>query len=137
MSLRALAEQDLGFTLEGVDWAADVRLIPPDGVPISTTLDGKPLRGQVLYNVVRQDPMSGERIVADTLVVTVRRSSLRLVPQAGENWIVEVPVSPRVGAPVGQYALTPTRPPEGGAAIGFIRLYLQTVEQTPDEEELV
>lgn len=124
-NLRALAESDLGITLEG-DWAVDVRLIPPDGLPFDA-------KGQVLYNLVRQDAMVGERVVSDMLVVTLRRSSLRIVPAPGENWIVEAPTSPVVGAPIGQYALSPVRPPEGGAAIGFIRLYLQHVEQLPEE----
>ena len=128
-NLRALAEQDLGITIEGGDWAMDVRLIPPDGVPFS-------VRGQVLYNLARLDPMNGEKIVVDTLVVTLRRSSMRLVPAAGEKWIVECPVNPRVDAPVGQYTLSPMRAPEGGAAIGFIRLYLQIVEQSEEEPEV-
>lgn len=130
-NLRALAEKDLATTLEG-DWSTDVRLIAPDGIAFSA-------KGQVLYNLVRQEPLSGERIVSETLVVTLRRSSLSVsaaaagsihsVPQPGENWIIEVPVSPILDAPIGQYALNSMRPPEGGAAIGFIRLYLQYVEQ--------
>lgn len=104
----------------------DVRLIPPDGVPF-------PAKGQVLYNLARLDPMNGEKVVIDTLVVTLRRSSLRVVPAAGEKWIIECPVNPRVGAPLGQYTLSPVRAPEGGAAIGFIRLYLQIVEQDDGE----
>lgn len=127
-NLRVLAEKDLAITLEGADWGFDVRLIPPDGVPFS-------VRGQVLFNTVRHDAMTGERVVYDTLVVTLRRSSMRLVPVAGENWIVECPVSPLVDAAIGQYVFSPVRPPEGGAAIGFIRLYLQIVEQTPELEE--
>lgn len=121
-NLRALVESDLETTLEG-DWAFDIRLTPPDGVPF-------PARGQVLYNMVRHDAMSGERVVYDTLVVTLRRSSLRVVPVAGETWLVECPVAPTVGAPVGQYVFSPVRPPEGGAGLGFIRLYLQLVEQS-------
>lgn len=104
----------------------DVRLIPPDGVPFS-------VRGQVLYNLARLDPISGEKIIIETLVATLRRSSLRVVPAAGEKWLVEVPVNPCAGAPIGQYALSPMRAPEGGAAIGFIRLYLSIVEQDDGE----
>lgn len=123
-NLRDLAERDLSITLEG-DWAGNIKLFPPDGVPFT-------VKGQVLYNLARLDPMSGEKVTLSTLVVTVRRSSCRVVPQPGENWLVELPVSPQAGAPVGQYISSGDRPPEGGAAIGFIRLYLQEVEQSEE-----
>lgn len=132
LNLRALAEKDLAITLEG-DWGSDVTLIRPDGERVSTARDGRPLRGQVLYNTVRLNPETGERIVSNCPILSLRRSSLERVPTWGENWIIEMPVAPTVGAPTGQYSLSPARPPEGGESSGFVRLYLQLVEQEPAE----
>ena len=105
-----------------------VYLIDPTGTKNST-----PYRGTVLGDLVRINPDTGERMVVSNPVVILRRSSLARVPLAGEKWIVEIPESPRAGAAMIQYALSPVRPPEGGQSIGFIRLYLQVVEQTPEE----
>lgn len=124
MNLRSLAENDLKFSLEG-DAGMNIDLLSPDGVW------QRGLKGQVMYDTVRLNVETGERMVIPNPVVTLRRSSLTRVPAAGENWIVEIPVNPIAGAPVGKYCFSPVRPPEGGASIGFIRLYLQAVEQVP------
>lgn len=130
--LRALAESDLEQTLEG-EWSCPVRLTTPDGVRLTETIDGRPLCGQVLYDIVRKDLETGERVVFTTPVVTLRRASLLRVPTAGENWLVEIPVNPLTDSPLVPYVFSPTRPPEGGRSLGFIRLYLQAVEQEDDE----
>lgn len=127
-SLRSLAERDLRVTLERD--GDRVNLIDPDGVRYETTVDGRPLQGQVLYDVSRINPENAERMTVDMPVVTLRRSSLVRVPRAGETWIVEIPESPVPGAAMVPFCLSPVRPPEGGASLGFIRLYLQTVEQS-------
>lgn len=124
MNLRELAEKDLGRSLEG-EWSLPVNLIDPDGA----RYDG--LRGQVLFDIVRVNPETGEEVTVQTPVVTLRRSTLARVPAPGENWIVEIPATPSEAAAKVQHVLSPTRPPEGGASIGFIRLYLQAVEQAP------
>lgn len=124
MNLRELAEKDLGRSLEG-EWSLPVNLIDPDGV----RYDG--LRGQVLFDIVRVNPETGEEVTVQTPVVTLRRSTLARIPAPGENWIVEIPATPSEAAAKVQHVLSPTRPPEGGASIGFIRLYLQAVEQAP------
>lgn len=130
-NLRALIETDLKMTLEG-DFSSRVNMIGPDGTRYESTVDGRDLVGQVLYNTVREGESFGTigKIVLDTPVVTLRRSSLTRIPAAGEKWIIEIPESPIANAPFVQYTFSPTRPPEGGAAIGFIRLYLQAVEQS-------
>lgn len=129
-NLRALAEKDLGVTLEG-DYGMRVNLIAPDGVKDTTTKDGRPLMGQVLFNIAREGESGGVigLITVNTPVVSLRRSSLRRVPQPGENWIVEAPESPVPGARMIQYCFSNNRSPEGGASVGFIRLYLQLIEQ--------
>lgn len=123
MNLRELAEKDLGRSLEG-EWSLPVNLIDPDGA----RYDG--LRGQVLFDIVRVNPETGEEVTVQTPVVTLRRSTLARIPAPGENWIVEIPAIPSEAAAKVQHVLSPTRPPEGGASIGFIRLYLQAVEQS-------
>lgn len=134
MNLRALAENDLGVTLEG-DWSSPVTLISPDGERYTQTVDGRPLTGQVLYEIVRDDLDRGEKVTYDTPVVTLRRSSLPRIPLAGEKWGVIIPSAPVVGAPTRLCTISPLRPPEGGASLGYIRLYLQNVEQTPEDDE--
>lgn len=124
MNLRELAEKDLGRSLEG-EWSLPVNLIDPDGA----RYDG--LRGQVLFDIVRVNPETGEEVTVQTPVITLRRSTMARIPAPGENWIVEIPATPSEAAAKVQHVLSPTRPPEGGASIGFIRLYLQAVEQAP------
>jgi len=104
-----------------------VNLISPEGV----RTDG--IRGQILYDITRMDPETGETIVVGTPVVSLRRTTLEArarIPAAGENWFVEIPVRPDELAPKQQMVLSPVRPPEGGRSVGFIRLYLQQVEQS-------
>lgn len=122
-NLRDLVEKDLAISLEG-DWSMPVGLIDPDGVRYPQR------RGQVLYDTVRLDPETGEKITIECPVVVLRRSSLTRVPLPGEWWIVEIPESPVAGASLKQYALSPNRPPEGGRSIGYIRLYLTELEQS-------
>ena len=105
--------------------ALPVNLISPTGQRYNG------LRGQVHFDLVRISPDTGERMVVHAPTVILRRSSLEREPVAGEKWLVECPDSPIDGAPMIQYALSPVRPPEGGKSIGFIRLYLQEVEQVP------
>lgn len=122
MNLRVIAEQDLAVTLEG-DWGLPVNLVDPDGVRYDD------LQGQVLFDITRIDPATGESMAVDTPVVTLRRSSLQRIPVQGERWMVEIPDKPDPDAPKVQYFISPTRALEGGASIGFIRLYLQKAIQ--------
>lgn len=130
INLRAQVEKDLRHTLEG-EFALPVELVAPDGEVYTQTADGRPLTGQVLYNTVRNDIDTANRVVTDTSVVTLRRSSLTRIPLAGEKWLVRIPESPVPGAAMVPRTLG--QPPEGGAAIGFIRLYLHAVEQSGDD----
>jgi hypothetical protein len=122
VNLREQAEADLGFTLEG-EFGLPVELIDPDGKIIDTDLNGDPLVGQVLYDTVRESPDTGEDIISNEPVVVLRRSSLSRVPQAGEKWLVRIPVSPSTTATKETFVLTKDRPPSGGRSLGFIRLY--------------
>lgn len=123
MGLRERVESDLARTLEG-KWSLPFNLIAPDG----TRTDG--LRGQILYDIVRMNPDTGEQMTVATPVVSARRSTLPRIPAPGETWIVEIPELPREDADKIQYVISPVRPPEGGSSIGFIRIYLQEIEST-------
>ena len=63
-------------------------------------------------------------------IVVLRRSSLERVPVAGEKWLVKIPIDPVEGSTIDDFIIDPTRPPEGGRSIGFIRLYLRKAEQS-------
>lgn len=131
MNLRERVESSLAMSLEG-RWGLPVVLIAPDGAiqEFKAGTTDTPLVGQILYDIVRLNPETGEDVVIPNPVVTLRRSSLNRVPLAGENWIVKIPEEPRTDATMVPFVLSPTRPPEGGKSIGFIRLYCQQVEQS-------
>lgn len=126
VNLRERVEQDLSFSLEGTDWGLPVQLVAPDGTVQIFKKDSTEdlLMGQVLYETIRVNPDSGEEIVVREPVVTLRRTSLNRIPAEGEKWAVKIPEKPSLTANLITYLLDESRPPEGGEAIGFIRLYL-------------
>lgn len=128
VNLRQKAEADLSKTLEG-DFGLPVILIDPDGNEITENVLGTTLKGQILYSTVRTDPETGEPIIVNNPVVTLRRNSLARVPVPGEKWLVRIPVDPTSGANPIDFIIDLDRSPEGGRDIGFIRLYLRKAEQ--------
>lgn len=131
MNLRERVESDLATSIEG-RWGLPVSLVSPDGVRQDYKKGSltQRLKGQIIYDIVRLNPDTGEEVVIRTPVVSLRRSSLERIPLAGENWIVEIPETPSESADLAPYVLSFNRPPEGGQSVGFIRLYLQQVEQS-------
>jgi len=130
LNLRRLAEKDLGLTLEK-DWGLPVILIDPDGNTITKKVDTEEdLMGQVLYDTMSYDLDTGLPKISNNPIVVLRVSSLERVPKAGEKWFVRIPISPVENAEMGNFIFDPTRPPEGGASIGFIRLYLIKAKQS-------
>lgn len=129
-NLRQRAELDLAKSLER-EFKIPVILIDPDGITHDTSEnDGLPLGGQVLFDSISFNPDTGDQIISQNPVVTLRRSSLLRVPEPGETWIVKVPVSPVDGAPVYDFIIDPDRSTYGGRSIGFIRLYLRHTQQS-------
>ena len=134
MNLREQVEKDLSFTLEG-DWGLPVELIDPDGNRYANSenspdpLNPLPLMGQVLYDQLKADPDTGEPITVNNPIVSLRRSSLARVPENGERWSVKIPTEPSLTAPLANFVMSAVRPYGGGQSIGFIKLYLQRVEQ--------
>ena len=86
-------------------------------------LNPHPLTGKVLYTTTKIDPNTGEEIVVNKPVITLRRSSLERIPQDGENWHVKAPRDPSLTADLQDYVFTPNSASQGGRSIGFIRLY--------------
>jgi hypothetical protein len=128
-NLRALAESDLSTSLEG-DYFLPVELVDKSGgAEYKIDNYGKTLGGQVLYDRIKIDPESGEELVVKEPIVVLRRSSLPKIPQSGEVWAVRIPETPDPSAALKTFILGQTRGAEGGAAIGFIRLYLTEAEQ--------
>ena len=127
INLRELAEKDLAETLEG-EWSLPVILIGPDGIKYDKTVDGRNLTGQVLYGRREFNPDTGEEIFINTPVVTLRISSLVRVPADTECWGVKIPVKPSTTADMDDFIFN-GRPSEGGATIGFMRIYPQRMVQ--------
>lgn len=87
------------------------------------------ISAQVNYETITTNPDTGEEIVNDFPNVAIRRSSLARIPGVGETWHVKMPVSPLAGAPLVDFISSEVRPPEGGATLGIIRLYLTRLSQ--------
>jgi hypothetical protein len=122
-NLRELCESDLAVTLEG-DFGLPVELIDPDGVKYTG------IEGQILYDTVTVNPDTGEPMVVNDPIVTVRRSTLVRVPLPGEIWMVRIPTIPSRTAPLEDFLLSPSKPPSAGGSIGFIQLFLRRAVQS-------
>lgn len=129
-NLRAQIERDLGESVEG-EWKVPVELTSPDGQVQRYSLNNptERLGGQVLYFSRQTNPETGEMIIVNQPVVSLRISSLIRVPAAGENWFIRMPIAPTPGAPMVSFVFTGTKAPEHGTDIGFIRIYPQITDQ--------
>lgn len=130
-NLRAEIEKDLGESLEG-EFGIAIELTSPDGEQqiYSKNNPTELLKGQVLYFSRRMDPETGEAIIVNNPVVSLRISSLYRVPLAGENWFIKMPTSPKADAEKENFVFTATRAPEHGTDIGFMRIYPQRIEDS-------
>ena len=115
-------------TLES-EWKMPVELTSPDGVQqlYSKNNPSELLGGQVLYSSRRENPETGETIVVNQPVVTLRVSSLVRIPKAGEKWYIKIPTGIEPNASKQSFVFTPDRSPENGTDMGFIKLYLQKI----------
>lgn len=133
MGLRADIELDLAETLEDLDdFGLPVELVTPDNVTQTYSANDptKLLSGQIIYDTFVDVPETGARVTIHKPVVTLRRSSLVRVPVNEESgWLVRIPSTPRQGASIITYTIEEAT--EDGNAIGFIRLYLVRIRQTP------
>jgi hypothetical protein len=134
-NLRHRIEHDLGQSLEG-EWGVPFELTSPDGQIQRYSLNqpGEQLVCQALNFSRRENPSTGETMVVDQPVISVRLSSLIRVPSAGETWYIKVFWS-RVGLGSDmKYLFSSDRAPEHGTDIGFMRMYLQRIDS--DEEPI-
>jgi len=129
-NLRAQIETDLYESIEG-EWKVEAELTSPDGVTqiYSKNNPTEKLGGQVLYFTRSLNPETGEAIIVNEPVLTLRISSLDRVPANGENWFVRMPTSPQAGAPKENFVFTSDRAKNAGTDIGFIRMYLQRADE--------
>lgn len=134
-NLRQTMERDLGDCLEA-EFKMPVELTSPDGETqiYSVNNPSQRLGGQVLYFSRRVNPETGETIVINQPVVSLRISSLARVPREGERWFISMPIAPTANALWRQFVFTPDRAPEHGTDIGFIRIYPQRIEQEANPE---
>ena len=128
VNIRALAERDLGTTIEG-EFGIPVTLITPEGQRITETVDGRPLGGQVLWSQPTVNPETGEQVAVYAPVVILRRASLSRIPATGERWGVLIPDGPRADAVETSYLLDASYAVEGGKSLGKIRLPLVRAEE--------
>lgn len=107
----------------------------PDGsLQTLDAVTGEPLRTmQIVYNTVRQDTVNGEDVVAPDPNITIHATSLDPVPNAGENWIFTIPVSPVPGAAMKSYLMSPDRIFKEDV-LGAYTIQLQELIQTPEPE---
>ena len=132
-NLRQAIEHDLKDSLES-EWKIKVELTAPDGNVQRYSMNNPDefLGGQVLYFSREENPATGEMIIINQPVVTLRISSLIRVPESGEKWYIRIPIAPNAGAEIKSFVFTPTRSLQHGTDIGFIRIYPQRIENTGD-----
>jgi hypothetical protein len=130
MNLRKLAVKDVK-NLNVKDWGIPLELMGPDGTWYRTDNEtGALLQAlQVTYDYRKLDPQTGLEVIVNEPVITVSLSSLARIPIAGERWIVRIPVDISHLDVFVNFVLTEDRAPEGGASLGFIRLYPQKAVQ--------
>ena len=119
-SVRQLLERDLGTTLEGDDFGVPVIMTGPDGLDYSTTKAGLPVRGRLVYDHAEINEQ-GLTIVVHAPVLTLRVSTLRRVPAAGEHWEFKIPVTIVDFTTLTSFFLDSGGPPAGGASMGIQR----------------
>lgn len=132
INLRALAEKDLSQTIEA-EFSIPVVLISPQGERITETKYGKPLAGRVLYERKEVSPDTGEPVVVPAPIVTLRESSLTVIPKTGEKWFVQIPSGPRLDSPMSNYLVDVSAAVEIGRSLGVINLPLVLIDDCSEE----
>lgn len=112
------------------DWGDVIEFTDPDGNKYNIdAVTGKTLKAvQILYDYRKFDPSTGMEIIVSEPVVTMARSSLSRVPEAGERWHLRFPIDTGSDT-LADFVLTETRAPEGGRSLGLIRFYPQKAKQ--------
>jgi hypothetical protein len=123
MNLRALAESDLGTTLEG-EFSSTITLISPNGAK-------QTLKARCRWSQPRVNTETGEQVIVPDPVVEIRRSSISIgIPKTGEPWAVIMPDGPRDDAVPMLCLMDKTRAINGGKTLGTIKLPLVKSKQS-------
>lgn len=129
-NLTALAEKDLGDTIEG-EHGVPVVLINPAGIMIIAAVGGKQLKGFVRrsYKDTR-DIGRGDKdtVTVNAPVVKLRITSLPELPTTGAAWRIGIPESPQEDADFEWYDLDPKKPVEVNRGTGTVKLYLAKMQ---------
>ena len=123
ISVPALAEADLGDTLEG-ECGAPVSLMSPDGALIDQSVNGGALKGFVRRSYTDTREKSGDKVIVNAPVVKLRITSLAQIPATGEKWQIGIPESPLDGAGIEWYDLDPKKPVEANRNSGTVKMFL-------------
>jgi len=97
------------------------------GATVVMVNDSLDLKGQIIYDTLKDNPQTGQEMIVHKPVVTLRKTSLLSVPISGERWYCEIPLEPRADA--AKFSHVMERPAEDGSSIGFIRLYMVEADQ--------
>lgn len=123
VNFRELSESLLNLTVEG-PFGLPIDLMAPDGSKFSAV-------GQLVFDRIEENPDSGEIIVVVNPVAVLRRSSLDVVPENGQNWHFRMPLTPDRLADKFDFVLDESKSISGGKSLGIIRIYMKFVEQKP------
>ena len=122
MSLREQIELDLAETLENQsDFGLPIIIKYPDG-----KIDN--LNGQVIYDAIVGTSETGQPIISEYPVVSLRLSTMSQKIDNISKTIISIPETPGLNAAmVSHYgmAIQPNR------SIGFCRIFLGNITQTP------
>jgi hypothetical protein len=116
--LMELAERDLSITLEGA-WSLPVIITRKSDDHTQT------VQGQVLKDSVKVNEDGIPEIDLNP-VVSLRVSSLTEVPEDGENWYFDIPVSPVQGAEIKRFMFGGDDARRGFLSIGLLTYPLKT-----------
>lgn len=132
MNLRVKVVKDLETTMEKLNgWGLPVVLISPTGQTQELKKDSEDaLTGQVLYSHKEWKPDTGEDIVVDEPVVTLRLESLEIEPKPGENWAVKIPETPDPNAVLITFVINKDKAIEFNRGLGIVKLYLSKAKQS-------
>lgn len=124
-----IATNGLKLSIEG-NYGLPVVLVYLDGVTVDTNEVGDVLKGQVLYDKLGLDPETGDEIIIDEISISLRKSALSRIPQAGERLYIKFPLDPSQPDVLTAHILTEDRAPADGGSIAFIKVFPQSVEQS-------
>lgn len=131
MNLRELAVKDVK-SLNTKDWGLPIELCSPDGTWYTTDAEtGEQLKAiQILYDYRKLNPETGEEVTVHEPIVVIAKAALTRIPISGENWIIKIPTTPSETAQLETRVINKARATEGGASLGYIRMYPGKVVQS-------